>query len=228
MTLPVTVAMASIPEREPILRAAVASVYDQADRVCVYLNGYAEVPDFLRQKKIVVERGDNTYGDAAKFWWADETDGYYFTCDDDIVYPADYVTRMMAALARHQRSVVVGVLGRIFRDPLNTRFHGPEHVRLKTTDALEHDRRVHMLGTGTVAFCAPAIGVNIHDFLSPNMADLWLAHFARDRHMPLMAIARPAGWLRLLPSTGIYERTRTADDPQTRLMRAGAPWPECT
>src|SRR5262249_21870958 len=87
----VTASLASVPGRAEPLQAVVAALLPQVDALNVYLNGYEETPPFLDDDRIVVahsrEHGDR--GDAGKFFWAGEVDGYHLLCDDDMGYPAD-------------------------------------------------------------------------------------------------------------------------------------------
>ncbi|MDP3908840.1 MAG: glycosyltransferase family A protein, partial [Gemmatimonadales bacterium] len=69
----VVACMATIPGRVDILPGVVASLVDQVDMLCVYLNGPDDVPECLQRPDVVVvrsqEHGDR--GDAGKFWWID-------------------------------------------------------------------------------------------------------------------------------------------------------------
>jgi hypothetical protein len=221
-------AIATLPDRVPLLERAVASLLDQVGRVCVYLNGHKDVPGFLKDDRIVVERGDNSLGDAAKFWWAAGAPGYYLTVDDDLEFAHDYVARMVEAIERYQRQAAVGVLGRVMERDFTSYYKGAA-TRYRVRDELEQDERVHVLGTGTVGFYAPAMGLTMSEFPAPNMGDVWFALAARRRAMPLIAIARPRNWIKInTPPRGttIYERyRRTGQDAlQTKVMREAGPW----
>jgi len=86
----VTASLASIPSREAQLEVVVRQMLPQVGKLNVYLNGYEKVPRFLKHDRIVVrqsqtcEFGDQ--GDAGKFYWADDVEGYHFTIDDDLKF----------------------------------------------------------------------------------------------------------------------------------------------
>lgn len=223
-TLPATRAivagMATMAGNETALRAALSSLLPQVDHLYLYLNGHAEPPGFVRTHPRItwhVDRDGTRFGDAGKFWGLTQPDGardtVYFSCDDDIVYPPDYVARLCAELAQDGGRSVVGVHGALMRQPFD-RYHadGARSV-LHFTHRLMRNRRVHVLGTGTLAFHTATVSVALDDFKSPNMADLWLAQWLHARAIPAVAIARPEQWLQALPvrRRTIYDASSSAD-----------------
>lgn len=150
---PVVCGMASIPSRVDVLRITVDSILPQVDHLFVYLNGFDWVPEFLASEKITVFRSSEygDYRDNSKYFGLRclEEEGYFFSIDDDIEYPSDYVSEMVAAIERYDRSAIVGVHGviygagsRLFLDRAVLHFRNP----------LEADVPVSALGTGTTAF----------------------------------------------------------------------------
>jgi hypothetical protein len=112
--------MATIPKRIFHLETVVNSILHQVDVLNVYLNNFEEVPWFLNNPKINVvrsqEHGDR--GDAGKFFWSDKVSGNYFTIDDDILYPADYVQRLKESLDKRGKKCAIGVHGEIYGDTI--------------------------------------------------------------------------------------------------------------
>ena len=111
--------LASIPARRDSLRRVVESLLPQVDRLGVYLNGYGDVPEFLADDRIDVARSEDhgDLGDAGKMFWAAEPGvDYHLACDDDILYPADYVARMVAEVDRYGRRALVGCHGALMHD----------------------------------------------------------------------------------------------------------------
>src|SRR5690606_25986430 len=112
--LPVYAGMATIPSRVEALDVAVASIYDQVDRLFVYLNNYDEIPLFLKRDKISVftsqQFGD--IKDTGKFFGLTRVQrGIYLSLDDDIQYPPDYAQVMKNHVVRFKNKCVVGVHG---------------------------------------------------------------------------------------------------------------------
>ena len=76
--------MATMAIREKCLKEAVASIYDQMDEICIILNMYDSVPDWLAKlKKVNSILGDNSLRAEGKFFFAGLNPGsYYFSVDD--------------------------------------------------------------------------------------------------------------------------------------------------
>lgn len=225
---PVHAAVATIPGREDMLREAVGSLLPQVDKMYVYLNNFEAVPDFLVSDKIVVarsqEHGDRT--DAGKFFWANKVEGYYFTFDDDIVYPANYVETLVQHIEARDRKAIVTVHGRIFpvRMPISS-YYRDNRVRIfHNKHSQRTDEIVHVGGTGVMAFHTDTIKIDPDAFTAPKMADVWVGLFALKAEVPIVCIRRQAKWLRLLKNEGIFATERGADKVQTDLVNSVS-WP---
>lgn len=234
-----TVSIATLPDRVDLLRQVLASIAPQVDRVNLYLDGHEEIPRGLPPAEYVYmfRKHDTRWrGDAGKFYWADSTRGYHFTCDDDLIYPHDYVARMIETIERYQRKAAVSVLGvrfngpweQYYRIPVRSRQDG-KHYKIGTAFGLERDWWVHGLGTGTLAYHTDTISVKRESFRLPNMADVWFALAAKRQRVPCVLIARPVNWLNILhPETTIWSQwNATKDDRgQSELIRDAGPWEE--
>jgi len=193
-----TASMASIPGREDLLRQAVQSLLPQVDHLNVYLNEYPEVPTFLQgHPQITVARSQDhgNRGDAGKFFWSAGIEGYHFTCDDDIVYPPDYVTRAVKAVEHFGRRAVLSFHGTILRD--NPKVYYED--RKVTYHCLRHvprDHAVHVAGTGVMVYHASTIKVSPDLFRHPNMADMWMAKHCQECSIPQVVVNHPEGWIK--------------------------------
>ena len=131
------------------------------------------------QDKIEVCRsqdyGDN--GDAGKFFWANSGDhgGYRLICDDDLVFPPDYVATMIAKLQQYDNSVILGIHGILLKQPLNNYYDSTYRHITHYVSECKKDYYVHLLGTGAVAYHGPCIRLDRDTFLFRNMADIWFA-----------------------------------------------------
>ena len=182
--------VASIPGRVDTLKLTVSSLLPQTDMIFVALNGYNEVPSFLTEdKKIVYALMDNSLGDAAKFYDVDQRNGYFLTCDDDLVYPQGYVSYMISGIKRH--GGIVSLLGKRYDTrPVNSSMGG--HTSLyKCLTHVRADVEVHLGGTGTMAFHTDSIKLSIDNFPKPNMADIWMAKAAAEQGVKITALAHP-------------------------------------
>lgn len=221
----VTATLASIPGRVASLETVVASLLPQVDELRVYLNGYDSVPAFLEQEGIVVarsaEHGDR--GDAGKFFWAGELDGYHIVCDDDMRYPPDYVRELIAGVERHGRRAVVGFHGATLSDRMVDYYRSRKLLHF--SQAVSADTHVHVLGTGVAGYHTSAISVRPEDFLAPNMADVWFALLGQRQEVPFVCLGHRAGWLTELPgcrADSIYLRSDRRTP--TQAVRTNGAW----
>ena len=192
------VSIASVPSREPSLRNVVGSLLHQAGRINVYLNGYAETPEYLDHPKLVVARSQEygDVGDAGKFFWLGSDADYYLTCDDDILYPPDYVARTIAAIERYGRRAVIGWHGALLDEPFSDYY--ATRTILSFYRECKFDTPVHVLGTGATGFHVSTLEIAFPDFHAPNMADIWLAAKGQRAGVPFIVCAHQANELRPL------------------------------
>jgi hypothetical protein len=77
---------------------------------------------------------DDPQGSAAKLRWTREWSGLYLGCDDDLVYPPDYVETMLRWVRRWRGRAIVCCHGRVLRPrasgfkdaSMSVNFHGVE------------------------------------------------------------------------------------------------------
>jgi hypothetical protein len=222
--------LATIPSRVQTLKQVTELLYDQVDRLRVYLNGYDEVPAFLDRPRITAvlsQKAMGDIGDRGKFYWCEEASGYQLTVDDDIHYPANYVDRIVAGLERYNLRAVVGVHGVVFK---NLEFEQVEsyyksrtvtHFSLK----LDRDMAAHLVGTGTLGYHPSSLQLKLRDFPAANMADIWVGRQTQRQKVPVVTISRAVGWMRPLPTEGsIYDDASRNDQTQTGATKAAWPW----
>jgi len=94
--------------------------------------------------------------------------------------------------------------------------------------ALETDSLVNVLGIRTMACHSSLLaGLSLQYFKQPGMADLYLASWCQQQQIPLIAIARHAGWLEQLgdpEADSLWAEFCEADPAQAALVRAHRPW----
>jgi hypothetical protein len=210
MTDNIICGVASIPSRRNCLKEVVGAITPQVNRINVYLNGYNDTPSFLDHPKILVFRGDNI-GDIGKFFNIEHENGYYFTVDDDIKYPSDYVTRMISYIEKYNKRPIVGVHGAVLKLDGFTDYYKDRNL-VHFRNASDIEKWVHILGTGTVAFHTSAITVKLKDFERPNMADVWFSLLAQTQKVPMLMIPRRLKWLEQIPESlkldSIYHQSK--------------------
>lgn len=190
--------MASVVGREAMVVDAVLSLYPFVDKVRVYLNNYEAVPEGLKLPRVEILRsqqyGDN--GDAGKFFWVeDKRYPLNLICDDDLIFPPDYVPQMVAALRRYGNKAVIGIHGVLLKQPSPSYYDEKfRHVR-RYPHANGEDCQVHVLGTGAVLYDRRTLKLEQRDFQYRNMADIWLMEQAQKQGIPSICIARPRNWV---------------------------------
>lgn len=203
--------IASIPQRQNLLIKSIHSIVNQVDEVYVYLNDYseesAEKIRGLSKNKISYVIGDNSLGDAYKFYWSDKLRGFILTLDDDLIYPSDYVEKIIAGIEKYNRLSVVTFHGKIFKFPIADY----ENSYIKFTSFkqdLNEDLFVHGGGTGCMGWHSDTIELTMKDFPSPNMADTHFAILAQKKKIPICLLSHKSNWIVEMPSSISISNTR--------------------
>ena len=216
----VAASVASIPSRERLLEKTVASLLPQVTQLNVYLNGYDVVPPFLHDEKIAVAQSQHygDLGDAGKFWWCEEVSGFHLTCDDDLIYPADYVDKMLLYLEFYGRRAAISAHGSRLLDPIKS-YYASRQV-FACLGSVAQEEAVHVLGTGAMAYHTSTIKLTRDMFKLPNMADVWVALAGQEQKVPFVCVPHEKGWIQYMrPPTTIYSAHKNVDAEQTRLVQ---------
>lgn len=184
----VFVGIAAIPSRIDSLKLTINSLIDQVHKIGVYLNGWDNIPKYLINEKIeIVKSQDNgDYGDAGKFYWVNKFKGYYFTCDDDIIYPRNYISRTIEKIEYYDRKAVIAFHGSIILDGFKDYYSSKSRRVLSFNFNRPKDEPVHIVGTGTIGFHTSTIIVKFEDFETPNMADIYFARLGQNQNVPFL------------------------------------------
>lgn len=232
----VFVGIAAIPSRRDALEKTVASLLPQVDTLGVYLNGWDDIPEFLNRSKVKVARSQDhgDIGDAGKFFWVDGYRGLYFCCDDDIIYPPDYVERLKRKLSEHGYRAAVGWHGSMIKGNFTSYYTASSRRVFGFQHHRPWDTPVHILGTGCVAFHTDAMKVSLRDFPEPNMADVFFAILGQKQRVPFIVVAHDAGELVEIPGTqessiqadsrGKAKTKKDTGRRQTQLIREIGAW----
>ena len=201
----ITANIATIPNRKDMLLMAYNSIVNQVDEI--YIN-----------------TGIDNMGDGEKFKYIHKQEGYIFTCDDDIIYPPDYVTEMIDHIERFKRSAIVTLHGRTFdKFPIASYYRGRKQGYHWNKDQ-DFDVPVDSGGTGVMAWHSDTIKIDYKDIKHPNMGDVWMAVFARRAGIPIICVKHKADWLKYIgppedmenPKT-IWSKHYNSDKIQTQI-----------
>lgn len=187
--------MATFPARVDILSTCLERLLPQVDKINICLNNYMEIPGFLTHPKIRAFIPQQDYRDVGKFIATDfRPNDDIFYVDDDIIYPADYVDRLMAARESYRGvSPIVGLHGVIYPDVYDGNVDS--RVVFAFRKALGSTRVVNQLGTGTV-HCKGYQAAPLNFMIgSGRYVDVRYALFSKINNWPLVCIDRPNDWL---------------------------------
>ena len=212
--------MASIPSRADDLEQVLARIVPQVERLHLFLHGYNAIPAAARHARIVpvLAPAETPFGASGKFHGLlQQTEPcLYFCFDDDILYPADYVARMTAAILRYGGLALIGVHGTNYPGP------GPSYARDRKgrhfASRLRLDRVIDELGSGTVAFPSELLDIDPRRWPHGDMDDLMLAIEAERHKISRIAIRRRRRWLvplRQEQPDSLWVRTLADDSRQS-------------
>lgn len=230
------VGIAAIPARKEALEKTVASLLPQVDEIGVYLNGWDDIPEFLADPKIKVATSQEfgNIGDAGKFFWVNDYRGFYFTCDDDIIYPPYYVERLKGKLREYGYRAAVGWHGSMIKGTFTSYYTTASRRVFGFQFHRPWDTPAHVLGTGCMAFHTDAMKVRLQDFPEPNMADVFFAILGQKQRVPFVVVQHEEGELVEIPGTqessiqadsrGKSKSVKDTGRRQTQLIRETGAW----
>lgn len=231
----ITAAIATYPGRINVLPIAIESLIDQVDHLFIYLNNYRSVPDFLlhhskKEKITYILDTDSRKRAAAKFFWVNSTQGIQLTCDDDIIYPSDYVQNMVTELKKRSEDTIIAVHGAIYKNIVQDAIASREHV-FNFRNSLKTSQPAHLAGTGTLCFRTKVFQRKEFRELWSFAAstDEWLACFSKKHSIKLMLIARHKDWMKSIEGMthGLHEEKQSDSTLKNRannLIADNNPW----
>jgi len=218
--------MATMPARAESFARVLPAVATQVERLYLYLDGFASVPDSVRAFANVVPLLAHEHGDlhaAGRFLPLTmmREPCVFIVFDDDILYPPTYVHEIVGGLAAFAGRAVVGYHANVFRPPYQSYVRDRHCYHFAA--ALAAPRPVHSVGAGTAAFDSARLSFDPAAWPRIRGNDLMLAMEAERRGLPRIALARPAGWLaplRELQPDSVYAALLADDRQQTAMVKA--------
>jgi GT2 family glycosyltransferase len=219
-------AIATMPSRLPYLEKCIDSLLPQVDTLFVYFNNFSQLkdpPGFL--KKVELITGEDI-GSGAKFFKCSEINGYYATCDDDLIFPPDYIKRLKDKVELYKRSSVVTFHGRIINQPIESYIGcGPRRAKIiyRCLEDVSVDHEVHIGGTGVMMLHTDTLRVNMSNMPNRNMDDVDFSIHAQKSGIPIIVSAHAKGWIKyLLPpeEDTIWKRMKKNEAPIVNLVNS--------
>jgi GR25 family glycosyltransferase involved in LPS biosynthesis len=185
--LKITANIATQPKRFDFLLQMLESIDGQFDEIRLYLNNFREVPKELEKYTCYIGR-DLT--DNGKFFWSGNKNEYYFTLDDDVIYPPDYVEKTLPLIGNR----IVTYHGRNLFG-LNQPYYDNHKIYL-FYKKLNKEVKLDVGSTGFMAF-----NTNLftpHLWKSPNkkMTDLLVALEAAMYNIDLVCLKKESNWIK--------------------------------
>ncbi|OOZ19033.1 hypothetical protein BOW28_01040 [Solemya velum gill symbiont] len=146
---------------------------------------------------------------------------YYFSLDDDILYPRDYVERMTDFLQRGNNAFIAGVHGARLKTDIKHYLTDRDVANRRMAIATESS--VHILGTCTTAFNTDTLRLDVRRWKHRNMVDLTFALICTERGIPLKIISREENWVGSQEenqSDSIFSELQKDDTVQTTMAKA--------
>jgi glycosyltransferase involved in cell wall biosynthesis len=232
--IPVIGNICTFPARSKSFKITVENIVKQLDEINIYLDKYEDVPEFLNKLPIKTNIFRNkdypNLRDNGKLLGLSHLKGdcYYFTFDDDIEYPPDYVNAMIRKIEEYERSVIVGVHGVLIPE-IPSGYFSSFRMVYTFMKKLESDRLVNNLGTGTVAFHSNLSKGLTHEFCkNTGMLDIYFSVYCKKNNIPMVCIARHDGWMGEIKQESnehnLFAEYKSSDPIQTELIKSNLPW----
>lgn len=199
--------LATTQNRKENLNLIIDVILKQSDLIFVNLIGYDEIPDIVKNDKIIVNRFENT-GSEIRFYNYNDIpdDSYYFTIDDDIYYPEDYSKTLIKNMEMYDNMVACCVHGSNIDKNLNGDFYKKNRQVYHFTEELSNNIEVMIPGVGTTCFYKMNMSIDIEKYKVRNMSDTYTGCFLANQNIKRVSISRSQNWLKPLNefNTRIY------------------------
>jgi len=200
----ITVLMATIPQREKVLSKVIDSLYQQIDEIRIIFNDYIVIPDWVQKyPKIVPKLNPHDSYWANTVWKLMENldSGYICVADDDILYPNDYVNKMVEAIEKYNKKAIITCHGINLMIPFKTYVKSRKIYHF--THKCSQDIVVDIGGMGVSVFHVKTFSPNISQFLEKTPRDLGAALLAAKNKIPIISIKKEKNWIIPIINTGI-------------------------
>jgi len=175
------IGIATFKGREPYLSKAIQSLDGQADHIHVWDNNVMPL--------------DLTDNGKLYFLKLYKEPVYYFSCDDDLIYPPTYIQDMVAKIEQHK--CIVTHHGRKLQGLDRSYYRG--HESFRCLDANGYEGRIHVTGTGVTGFRTDYFNpTDIWKCKDQKMSDLVFSLEAAKQGKKIVVLSHAKGYLRYL------------------------------
>lgn len=197
----INIGIAVMPNRIENLKIILPILLEQCDNLYIHVNGDAVCPDFIKNnKKIKYSSSTDNKGGEMAFIGVDQTEGYYLVVDDDLLYPKDYVEKMISLMNKFDNKIIATVHGSNFT-PGEPNFIKKRQM-FKSYKSLDKDTKVMIVGVGTLCINTKNFKITPKDFPYHNMRDAVVSCKAAKEGVPIIALKRDEHWITKLNNYG--------------------------
>lgn len=198
------------------------SIIDQCDVLNVALNDFeGGLPSILYNDKINLFFTDNSLGDAFKFLNLEKVNGYYFSIDDDLIYPPTYINDTIKKCKEYDNKKVVTYHGRNFSSFPIYSYYKSATERYSCLNNVNKDVKVQFGGTGVMCFHTSLMKIPLNYFQNPNMADVWVGKYCIENNIDVICLKHDEGYIKYIPQkTTIYDLESKNDKLQTLVVNS--------
>jgi len=213
--------MATIKSRLSTLEAVLDSIVNQLSILYVYFNDHKEVPRFIsKYRNVVAILGVDSYGDLnanAKMYFMDyEESGIAFTLDDDIIYPSNYVSRMLAMYSRYPKGACLSVHGSVIPD--HASWYYERKIVYGFQNAMGKSNIVNLIGSGTAVFPVGILHNYNFDYKNLIYVDLQITLASLHSLLPVVVVSRPSQWLKSITYEGLWQKFSKTATHHTHIL----------
>ena len=194
-------ALATFHDRIGIVDDTIKSLHDQLDLLMIYCNDQESYDALVIRYENVKKFHGPDINDRGKFAWCGmlkNSDNIYFTFDDDLIYPPDYVQKTLSELNKYGNRAVVGYHGKKLLDRNIKRYYVDPTEREKRYNyavlyGVPENQVADIMGTGCMAFdlryfCPDPLKEDM-------MTDIEVSCMAEYQKKNRIVIAHPPGWV---------------------------------
>lgn len=197
--------LACLPNRKENLKIILPIILPQADLLYLNLVNFDKSIEYpiVKDDKIIINKFKEKVGSQNRFYNYNDVgdDTYYFTIDDDLLYPNDYSEKLIKEMLKNDNKCICCVHGGFFNFKRDNNYR-KGRKSLNYGSRLIKTKRVMYPGVGTSCFYKKYFKLNYNDFEYDNMSDCYIACFAVRQNIPIYSIVRNRCWIKNLKRYG--------------------------
>jgi hypothetical protein len=221
--------MATFPSREKISIMCLDNLLQipSINIIRVYLNEYSEIPNgFPKDRRLLYLLGGEDLKDSGKFYWAGTfKDEYYFSIDDDLIYPEEYFTEHVKLLNEFNNEIFVTLHGKIMKT--KPRHFSDNISKYHYLREVSENVWVNNPGTGVLAFDNSKFIIPIDMFKYHGMADLWISYYCQLNKIPIICRKHSQNHLiyhKNLVKDSLFEKRRELRSDHNDILKMIGDW----